>query len=154
VVTLVAPFLVMIVCTATALVLMITGAYTTEGLASTNMVTHAFESVLGENLGFVIVLVALTLFGYTTTVAWATCMERAIGFLTPSKRWIKACLFAYILFIPVGSLLHVSFVWIVADISLTAMLVLNIIGVAGLSKEIITTTDEYFSLQLTSSPAE
>ena len=154
VVTLVAPFLVMVVCTATALVLMITGAATTEGLASTNMVTHAFESVLGEHLGFVIVLVALTLFGYTTTVAWATCMERAIGYLTPSKKWIKAALLAYILFIPVGSLLQVSFVWIVADISLTAMLVLNIIGVAGLSKEIISTTNEYFAPQLKSSIAE
>jgi AGCS family alanine or glycine:cation symporter len=145
VVTLVAPFLVMVVCTATALVLMVTGAYPAKGLASTNIVIDAFSRVLGENLGFIIVLIALTLFGYTTTIAYATCLERAVGFMTSSKKVVKAFLLSYILFIPVGSLLHVDFVWIVADISLTAMLIINLIGVAGLSREVIESTHEYFA---------
>lgn len=148
VVTLVAPFLVMIVCTATALVLMVTGAFTTDGLASTNMVIYAFSTVLGPKMGFYIVLIALALFGYTTTVAYATCMERAMGYLSDRKWVVKLVMCLYIAFIPVGSLLHVNFVWMVADISLTAMMVLNLIGVAGLSKEVIATTREYFEPQL------
>ncbi len=145
VVTLVAPFLVMIVCTATALVLIVTGAWKMPGLESTNMVIHAFCSVLGNSWGTTLVLLALFLFGYTTTIAWATCIERAVGFLTTKGKVIKLFQYLYIASVPLGALLHVDFVWIFADLSLTAMLVLNVWGVFGLSKEVINDTRSFFN---------
>lgn len=144
VVSLVAPFLVMIVCSSTALVLMVTGAIQVPGLASTNLVTYAFGQGLGEKTGLIIVLIALVLFGYTTTVAWASCLEKAVGFLF-GARFIKAALLLYILSVPLGALLHVDSVWLLADISLTAMVLLNLIGVAGLSKEVIYDTRRFFN---------
>ncbi len=143
VVTLVAPFLVMIVCTATALTLIVTGAWSTPGLQSTNMVTYAFNSVLSPALGTTLVLTALFLFGYTTTIAWGTCMERAVGFLWGQKR-VRLFQILYIASIPIGALLKVGFVWIFADIALTAMMALNLIAVTGLSKEVIFETRSFF----------
>lgn len=144
IVSLLPPFLVMIVCTATGLVLIVTGAFQEASLQSTNMVTYAFKTTIPGNWGIMIVLVSLGLFGYTTTIAWASCLERAVDFLFGAK-YIKAFLILYILFVPIGALLHVSLVWIIADIALTAMLVLNLIGVAGLSKEVIHESTAFFA---------
>ncbi len=143
VVTLVAPFLVMIVCTATGLVLIITGAWQQPDLRSTNMVTYAFEKGLGTQVGAYIVIIALILFAYTTILAWACCAEKAIGFLygTHYARWFK---YLYIALIPVGALIHVDLIWLLADISISFMLVTNLIGVAGLSKDIIEETRKFF----------
>lgn len=144
VVTLVAPFLVMIVCTATALTLIVTGVWSDSTLQSTNMVTVAFTSVLGVKMGTSLVLVALFLFGFTTTIAWASCLERAVGYLW-GRRPVRFFQLLYIVLVPVGALLKVDFVWIFADITLTGMLILNLMGVAGLSKEVIEDTKAFFA---------
>jgi len=146
IVALVSPFMVMIVCTTTALVLMITGAYEHLELKSTNMVAVAFNTGVGSPLGSTVVIVALGLFGYTTALAWGSCLERAVGFLFGS-RLIRPFQFLYICLVPVGALLRVDFVWILADIALSLMVVLNLMAVAQLSKEVISDTRTYFRLQ-------
>ena len=142
-VTLVTPFLVMIVCTTTGLVLLMTGAWQETTLQSTNMVTYAFDIGLGSQIGSAIVIVSLILFGYTTVMAWACCAERAAGYLWGSRqaKWIKL---GYIALIPVGALIRVELAWILADICITAMLFINLIGIAGLSNEVIVDSDVYF----------
>lgn len=142
--SLAAPFLVMVVCSATVLTLLVTGAWAQAGLESTNMVTFAFNSVFGEKVGTSLVVLALFLFGFTTTIAWASCMERAIGYLW-GRRPIRFFQILYIALVPVGAILKVEFVWIFADIALATMLVLNILGVAGLSKEVVKDTKRFFA---------
>ncbi len=153
VVSLTAPFLVMIVCSATALVLMVTGAYQVPELQSTNMVLYAFKNTLGATTGSFIVVCSLILFGYTTVLAWATCIERAVGFMF-GRRFVRPFHLLFVLLVPVGALLHAEFVWILADITLTSMLVLNLIGVAGLSKEVIADSQEFFMVKETRDAAE
>ncbi len=142
-VTLVAPFLVMIVCTMTGLVLIVTGAWQT-GLTSTNMVTHAFSQGLGHSLGSYIVIFSLILFGYTTVLAWSCCAEKAAEFLWGAKA-AKVIKIIYILLVPIGALVEVEIAWMLADISITSMLIINMIGVAGLSKEVIEDSQHYFN---------
>jgi AGCS family alanine or glycine:cation symporter len=136
VVTLVASFLVMIVCTTTGLTLIVTGAWQVEGLQSTNMVTHAFQTGLGNSFGAFIVITALILFAYTTILAWAYCAEKAVGFLWGNKcaEYFK---YIYIAFIPFGALIHVDLIWRLADISISLMLFTNLIGIICLSKQVI-----------------
>lgn len=143
VLALISPFMVMLVCTTTALVLMVTGVWEDGALKSTNMVAQAFDQGVGKPFGSFVVIIALLLFGYTTALAWGSCMERAVGFLFgPSL--IRPFQFLYILFVPLGSILHIDFVWIFADISLSLMLVINLIGVAGLSREVIQDSRSYY----------
>lgn len=146
VVTLVAPFLVMIVCTGTGLVLIITGAWQEASLVSTNMVTWAFNQGLNSSIGAYIVMVALMMFAYTTILAWASCAERAISFLWGLK---NAHLFRYFFIgiIPFSILVPDDLVWVLSDISISLMLATNIIGVAFLSKHVISESSAYFELK-------
>lgn len=143
IVALVSPFMVMIVCTTTALVLIITGAYGHLELKSTNMVAYAFNIGVGEPFGAFVVIIALVLFGYTTALAWASCLDRAVGFLF-GQSLVRPFQFLYICLVPVGAFLHVDFVWILADVALSLMVVTNLIGVAKLSKEVVSDTRTYF----------
>lgn len=141
--SLIAPFLVMIVCTATGLVLIITGAFLDPTLKSTNMVTFAFSQGLGSPIGGYIVMVALVLFAYTTILAWAHCGEKAIEFLTEKSRSKWLFRIVYILLVPVGSLLQVEMIWTLADISITLMLLINIVAVTALSSHVISSSEQF-----------
>lgn len=143
VVTLVAPFLVMIVCTTTGLVLLVTGVWENADLKSTNMVTQAFHQGLGHPFGAYVVIVALLLFAYTTILAWACCAQKAIGFLW-GNRYAKWFNYFYIALIPMGTFIQVDLIWRLADLSIAFMLVTNLIGVAALSKEVIGQTRRFF----------
>ncbi len=140
--TLVAPLMVMIVCTATGLVLILTGAWLEPGLQSTNMVTYAFSKGLGTPIGGYIVILSLILFAYTTILAWSYCGEKALEFLVgPDKqKWFR---YTYIALVPIGSLLQVDMIWTLADIAITFMLFFNLIGVMGLSRHVIDSSREF-----------
>ena len=141
-VALVAPLLVMIVCTITALVLIVTGS-DKVGLQSTQMVVHAFQQGLGFVWGSAIVNVALLLFGYTTILAWACCFERAVGFLV-GCRPVKVFRMLFVALIPLSALFEVGFVWTLADIALALMTLANLVGIFGLSREVIRESEAYF----------
>ncbi len=149
--TLVAPLMVMIVCTATGLVLILTGAWQEPGLQSTNMVTFAFTKGLGTPIGGYIVILALILFAYTTILAWAYCGEKALEFLVgPDKqKWFR---YTYIALVPIGSVMHVDMIWTLADIAITFMLFINLIGVMGLSRHVIDSSREFKQAALLGGP--
>lgn len=134
--TLIAPLMVMIVCTVTGLVLIVTGAWQEPGLQSTNMVMHAFTHGLGTPIGGYIVVAALVMFAYTTILAWAYCGEKALEFVVGSNkaRWFR---WVYIALVPIGSIADVGLIWILADIAITLMLVSNLIGIIGLVNQVI-----------------
>jgi len=148
--TLIAPLMVMIVCTMTGLVLIVTGAWEMPGLQSTNMVMHAFSHGLGTPIGGYIVVAALIMFAYTTILAWAYCGEKALEFLVGAK---KARLFRYVYIglIPLGSVADVGMIWTLADISITLMLVTNLVGVIGLANHVIDSSHEFKASQAVAS---
>lgn len=137
--TLIAPLMVMIVCTATGLVLIVTGVWQDSTLQSTNMVTHAFNLGLNSSIGTYIVIASLALFGFTTIIAWSYCGEKALEFLVGEK-YTPLFRIVYILLIPLGAILHVYLIWTLADIAITFMLVTNLIGVSLLSGKVIQAT--------------
>lgn len=143
--TLVTPLLVMIVCTATGLVLLMTGAWQISGLESTNMVTYAFTKGLGSEMGGMVVMIALLLFAFTTILAWGHCGEKALSYLC-GERFTKWFRLAYLALIPVGSLLQVSLIWTLADLSISFMLIANMAGIIALTPVVLSSTKEHNSL--------
>lgn len=141
--TLIAPLVVMIVCTATGLVLIVTGASEVAGLKSTNMVTHAFSTGLNHPVGGYIVIAALLLFAFTTIMAWCYCGEKAFNYLSgkDNAHWFRYC---YIAIVPLGSLLHVETIWVLADIAVSLMLSINLFGILGLSTDVIHSSRKYW----------
>lgn len=143
IVTLIAPFLVMVVCTVTGLVLIVTDAWQMVGLKSTNMCTFAFEKGLGSKLGVYVVIISLLLFAYTTVLAWSCCAEKAVEYLW-GKEKVKFFQCVYIAVIPIGALAHVDLVWMVADVAISLMVTTNLIGIAGLSQQVIQKSEVFF----------
>lgn len=141
--TFVAPLMVMCVCTVTGLVLLVTGAWQESGLYSTQMVTHAFSVGLGSVWGGYVVLFALVLFAYTTLLAWAYCGEKAMEFLF-GNTYVGLFRFAYIVAVPVGTLLSVELIWKLADVAITAMLLMNVVGIVGLRHLVVEATQRFF----------
>lgn len=151
VVTLVAPFLVMIVCTTTGLVLLVTGVWQDASLQSTNMVTQAFQVGLGHSIGAYVVIIAMVLFAFTTILAWAYCGEKAIGFILGIKNahYFK---YLYVALIPLGTIIHVDLIWRIADISISLMLMVNLIGIVGLSQSVIGESRQFFLKDMAARP--
>lgn len=143
VISLIAPFMVMIVCTTTALVILVTKAHENLLLKSTNMVTFAFEKGLDHHFGKYIVIVSLFLFAYTTILAWCCVAEKAFGFIFGLKH-LKKMQILYILMIPVGAVVHVDLIWLLADITISCMLCLNLYGIFKLAPQITYETRDYF----------
>lgn len=140
--TLISPFMVMVVCTTTGLVLILTGVWQDTELQSTNMVTHAFSQGLNSSIGGYIVITALILFAYTTILAWAYCGEKAFEFITgqTKKHWFR---YLFIGITPLGGLLKVDMIWILADIAITLMLITNLIGILRLSGLVISSSRQF-----------
>jgi alanine or glycine:cation symporter, AGCS family len=140
--SLIAPLVVMITCSATGLVLIVTGVYQDTQLQSTNMVTHAFSQGLNHSVGGYIVIVSLVLFAFTTIMAWCYCGEKALNFIIEKDK-ARIFRFVYIAMIPIGSLLKVDVIWILADVAVSLMLTINLIGIVGLSRDVIKSTKTY-----------
>ena len=142
-VALAAPFLVMVVCTVTGLVLLVTGVWQDPELKSTNMCIAAFEQGLGHAFGSYVVIISLILFAYTTILAWSVCGERAVEYLFGMQK-VKWFQVLYILLVPVGAVVHVDSVWVIADVAISFMMLVNLIGIAALSSVVIQETKSFF----------
>lgn len=137
-ITMVAPFIVMVICTVTGMALLITGAWQVDGVQSTNMCIKAFELGIFPGAGKIVIF-TLLLFSFTTILTWFHCAQRAVLFLSKENRWVDNLFkIFFISVIPCGAFSSVSFVWLVADISLNLMLLVNLWGIVLLSREVIT----------------
>lgn len=102
----------LIVCSITGLAIIVSGVWagTEQGAA---MSQAAFNSVLPY--GDKIVSVALVLFAFTTIIGWSYYGERCVEYLF-GRGAIRVFRYAWVMAIPVGVMLKLEVVWIIADI--------------------------------------
>lgn len=142
-ISIVAPMIVMLICMVTGLVLMVTGVWQLPGVESTNACILAFQIGLQGNAYGAIVLLTLTLFALTTMLTWSHCGEQSILFLTKNKKIMRYYKLMFILLVPLGTLFQVQTVWIIADIALNGMLLINLFAVFLLSKPVSLNLNNY-----------
>ena len=75
-----------VVCTITALAILITDSWTLTGIEGSEMTAHAFESVLGPSSRW-IVTITVTLFAFSTIISWSYYGEQGVTFIAGEK-WI------------------------------------------------------------------
>ncbi len=131
----------LIVCSFTALAILVTGAWT-SGETGAALTSKAFDLAL-PGVGGYIIAVALAVFAFTTILGWSYYCERSLGFLfgikiiTPFRiLWSLAAL--------VGATLKLSFVWLLADTLNALMAIPNLIALALLSPIVFKLTKEFF----------
>ncbi len=120
----------LVICSMTALVIIITGAWN-SGLTSSPLSAHAFNLGL-PGFGKWIVTFGLIFFAYSTMLSWSYYGDRAAEYILGSKavmpyRWM------FVLFIPVGAYVKIDFVWLFTDITNGLMAFPNLVGILGLS---------------------
>ena len=136
IVTLLPPFIVMIVCSLTGLTLLASSAYK-ENLFSTSMILYAFTSSLGNKIGFILIFSSILLFAYTTILAWFACAESIIFFFTEKKFFNLLLKFFFLLTLPLGAVINSNFIWLLSDFAYIGMILINLIVIIGGIKEVM-----------------
>lgn len=122
----------MLVCTTTALVILVTGA-NNLGLQGVSVTQEGFSLAFGP-IGQIFLAVCLSFFAFTTLIGWYYFGENNVRFLFKNKGAIKIYQLIVLIFIILGSLQKVDFVWNLADMFNGIMVIPNLIAIFILFK--------------------
>lgn len=131
-----------IICTITAITIVISGEWTT-GVSGVALTMRAFNKTLPGNIGSYIILGSAVLFGYSCLISVNYYCERAGEYLFGPKCIIPMRIL-WIIFIVIGSMGGLEFVWALADTANGLMAIPNLIGLIYLSKAVVDLKKEYF----------
>jgi len=135
------------ICTLTALVIIMTGAWN-SGIQGVGMTVLAFETGLSViNLGHIashFVAIGLLLFAFSTIIAWSYYGTRAAQYLFGDKA-IKPYYYVYALFVFFGAVWGIDLVWNFVDMVITFMTIPNLIAIVLLTPVIKKEINDYFS---------
>lgn len=130
-----------VVCTATALVVIVTGAYD-SGFAGPAVTMEGFRIAFGD-LGAQFLALALLFFAFTTIVGWYYFGENNVKYLFKGKGAIRVYQVLVLAFILLGTVLEVGLVWELADMFNGLMVIPNIIGITFLLSEVKAIEKDY-----------
>jgi AGCS family alanine or glycine:cation symporter len=131
-----------VICTITALVIVVSGQWTT-GESGAALSSAAFGHAL-PGVGNYIVTFGLVIFAFTTMLGWSVYGERCVEYLF-GVRAIWPFRLLWVLAIPVGATLKLSFVWLLADTLNALMALPNLIALVLLGPVVFRLTREYFA---------
>lgn len=135
----------LVVCTFTALIIIITGTYET-GLVGIQLTQQSFAVGL-VGFGEYFIAVSLFFFALSTIIAWYYFGEGNIKYLFGQKG-IRAYQVIVLLCIVGGTLIQVEDVWELADLFNGLMVIPNLIALLGLSAVVIKSLENYESSDL------
>ncbi len=137
----------LIICTLTALVIILTGAWHIDPNDNTMTVT-GMQLGLGrvglEYMASHVVAIGLLLFAFSTIISWSYYGSRAVNYLFGEK-FIKTYYYLYGLFVFFGCIWSSSLVWSFVDMVITFMTIPNLIALLLLSGVIMRETRSYFA---------
>ena len=132
-----------VVCSMTGLVLIVTGTWN-SGMNGAELTSVAFQAGLPGMWGDWIVALGLVLFAYSTILGWSYYGEKSIEYLL-GERAVKPYRYLFVIFVGVGAILKLEFVWALADLFNGMMAFPNLVGLLFLTPVIYRETRDYFS---------
>jgi AGCS family alanine or glycine:cation symporter len=138
-----------IICTMTALVVIVTGEWS-SGVQGVGMTLMAFESGFNA-IGIVgvakhVVAIGLLMFAFSTIIAWSYYGSRGVQYLFGDKM-IKPYYYIYGLFVFLGSIWGIDLVWSFVDAVITFMTIPNLIAIILLFPVLQKEVRKYFKLK-------
>lgn len=130
-----------IICTLTGLSIIVTGAWTQEGVAGTGVTQFAFASVL-PGVGPYLIMICLSLFAFTTILGWCYYGERCLEYLAGVKG-LNIYRAVFVILVAVTGFLNLEVIWTLADIVNGLMAFPNLIALIGLSGVVVAETKLY-----------
>ena len=137
-----------LVCTVTALTIVLSGLYTGAGdIDGAELTMKAFELMLPGKIGSYVCLGAIILFGFTCLISFYTYAERGAVYIFGEKsRGVVKTIWLVMIFI--GSQSTLGLVWDLADTINGLMIIPNLIGLLLLSNQVIKLKKDYFGQRL------
>jgi AGCS family alanine or glycine:cation symporter len=132
----------LIICTMTALVIILTGAWS-SGETGAALSTLAFNIAMPGWGGYIIVF-GLVVFAFTTILGWSYYGEKCAEFLFGSKV-IKPYRLLWLCAIPAGAMGKLGLIWLLADVMNGLMAIPNLIALGLLSPVIFKVTRAYLN---------
>ncbi len=129
-----------VICTMTALVIILTGSWT-SGQTGVALTSEAFNTGLAQGGGIVVTL-ALVLFAFTTLLGWSYYGERCAEYLF-GVRAIYPFRILWVIAIPIGAMGNLGVIWTIADILNGLMAIPNLIALLALSPIIFHLTRQH-----------
>jgi AGCS family alanine or glycine:cation symporter len=130
------------ICTMTALVIILTGAYQ-SGLSGADLTARAFNLGMPGQGGY-IVAIGIAFFAFSTAISWSYYGDRSVEYLFGPKL-IMPYRVLFCLLLPVGAAIELELVWTISDIFNALMAWPNLIGLLFLSPLVWRKTREYFA---------
>jgi len=130
----------LIVCTMTGLVIVIMDVLPT-GVSGASLTSMAFGNAFPG--GEIIVTLGLCLFAFTTMIGWSFYGERCVVFLV-GTRGILPFRLLWVIAIPVGTVVELDMVWLIADTLNAFMAIPNLIALLLLAPLVFKVSKEYF----------
>ena len=131
-----------IVCSMTALVIVMTGAWT-SGATGASLSAKAFDIGL-PGFGGMVVTFGLIIFAYSTLLSWSFYGERCAEYLFGVKV-ILPYRILWVLAIPLGAMANLKLLWLIADVLNGFMALPNLIALGLLSPVVFKLTREYYA---------
>ncbi|MFO8031512.1 MAG: sodium:alanine symporter family protein [Desulfohalobiaceae bacterium] len=142
IVAMLSPFIdTIVVCTMTALVVIMTGAWT-SGETSSALTALAFNQGL-PGPGDFIVGFGLIIFAFSTILAWSYYGQVSVEYIFGLKG-VTPFRYAYVILVFLGAILNLDLVWTFADMMNGLMIVPNLIALLVLSPVVFRLTKDYF----------
>ncbi|ABW18302.1 alanine/glycine:cation symporter family protein [Alkaliphilus oremlandii] len=128
----------------TGIAIIISGEWTT-GVSGPALTMRAFNSLLPGNIGSYIVMASAILFGYSCLISANFYCERAGEYMF-GPRVILPIRILWVIFIVIGSVGGLEFVWALADTANGLMSIPNLIALILLSGTVLKLKTEYFEM--------
>ena len=142
-VAMIGPFIdTIVICTITALVIIITNAYNVCDVKG-ELTGKAFALGLGSERGAQLVHIGIIFFAFSTLISWSYYGDRAADYLFGKKAvlWYKL---VYLLFIVTGACIQIGLIIDFSDAMNGLMAVPNLIALFVLSPVVVKLTKDYF----------
>ncbi|MFE6798222.1 alanine/glycine:cation symporter family protein [Paenibacillus chitinolyticus] len=132
----------LIICTSTAFIVLLSGAYTDPSLNGIELTQAALSVHIGSwASGFLAIMVFL--FAFSTLLGNYYYGETNIEFLHSNKAWVRLYRIAVLAMVIFGSVAKVQVVWDLADLFMGLMVVVNLIAITWLSKIAFAVLNDY-----------
>jgi AGCS family alanine or glycine:cation symporter len=122
-----------LICSATAFIILLSGNYTTKGLTGIQLTQSALSSQVGA-WGNTFIAVCIFLFAFSSIVGNYYYGETNIEFINSNKIYVLLYRIAVVSMVFIGSVAKIQIVWDLADLFMGLMAIINLIAIFLLGK--------------------
>lgn len=135
----------LVICTMTGLVIVVTNAWQTspEDVVGAALTAYAFSETLGTG-GAVVVGVGLSLFAFSTIIAWSYYGDRSAYYLF-GEGAVMPYRVVFTILVVIGAAVPLQLVWNIADVTNILMALPNLLALVLLTGLVVKMKDEYFA---------